>query len=793
MSIDIVQFPPQKISTSEKSDTWIKKCIDAVLVLTSDEASAIRSSMTNKSNNYDLANGKINEEEIERIFNPMGIKNAVIPAKIQNYPIEKSKFDLLIGEELSRRFDWNIICRNSDAISKKEETLKEDFAQLIMTEIQDPNFDPEKAKKRIENIQKYYKYDYQDYREIMANRVLSYLWDEQDMRMMFNRGFYDVLIGAEEIYCCDIVAGEPIVRKCDPLTVYTLRRNNSNRIEDSDIIIEDVYMSVGAVIDNFYEYLKPGEIDKLEKGYEGSTNQIGNPKFIPYGIMGGIQNEYESGKNLITVDGVGCGSPYDSEGNVRVTRVKWLSRRKIGKLSYYDKDGQKQEKIVDEKYRPNIARGEEIEWKWVNEWWEGTKISDDIYVRLGPSKVQIRKMTNLSYCHPGYVGSIYNINSSQAMSLMDRVKPYKYQYNIYARKLELAISRFNGPIIELDLAKVPNDWDMDLWMYYAEIMGYAVVDSFSEGQRGFSKGKLAGSFNTTGKILNPDMGNFIQQMIMILEKIKNDISEITGVSKQREGQIDNRETVRGVERSVTQSSHITEVYFSLHDSTKIRVMECLLEYAKEAWKHGTRKLDYIDDGLIKNLFEIDGENFKESEYGLFGNNSGNDRELMSLLKDYAFAAMQNDKANLSDVAKMYQDKSIHRIVKDLEAAEASAKEQAQQEQQAALQQQQMLVEQARQDKLNELTVKERIEDKKNQTQMAIAQMKNFKDRDLDNDGVEDTIELDKLKIQTDVEREKLEHEAAENEKDRKHESNEADKDRRSAEKISRNRGGTKKV
>lgn len=68
-----------------------------------------------------------------------------------------------------------------------------------------------------------------------------------------------------------------------------------------------------------------------------------------------------------------------------------------------------------------------------------------------------------------------------------------------------------------------------------------------------------------------EMGSYIQQHIMMLEFIKQELGEIAGVTQQRQGQIENRETVGGVERAVTQLSHITEKWFMLHDNTKLRV------------------------------------------------------------------------------------------------------------------------------------------------------------------------------------------------------------------------------
>ena len=72
---------------------------------------------------------------------------------------------------------------------------------------------------------------------------------------MFSRGFEDLLIAGEEIYVIDIIGGEPILRKGNPLNFYALRGGESYKIEDYDIIVEDGYLSVGETIDRFHPQL----------------------------------------------------------------------------------------------------------------------------------------------------------------------------------------------------------------------------------------------------------------------------------------------------------------------------------------------------------------------------------------------------------------------------------------------------------------------------------------------------------------------------------------------------------
>jgi hypothetical protein len=99
------------------------------------------------------------------------------------------------------------------------------------------------------------------------------------------------------------------------------------------------------------------------------------------------------------------------------------------------------------------------------------------------------------------------------------------------------------------------------------------------------------------------------------------MSEVVGISKQREGQVSNRETVGGVERATLQSSHITEWVFITHENLKKRVLECFLETAKVAMRGRNLKFPYITSDISQRIMAIDGDEFAESDYGLIVDNS----------------------------------------------------------------------------------------------------------------------------------------------------------------------------
>lgn len=205
------------------------------------------------------------------------------------------------------------------------------------------------------------------------------------MPLLFNQGFMDALAVGEEIYQCDIVGGEPIIEKLNPLKVRVFRSGYSNRIEDADMIILEDYWSPGRIIDTYGEVLTSKDLKYIEElPYNNGVvtadkmDNIDERQGFVSGLM--YDDTFESARLINELAGVDAGLsddllPYDSEGNVRVMRVYWKSRRKIKKVTYYDPEtGEKEFTFQPENYVLNKDLGEEETCFWINEAWEGTKI-----------------------------------------------------------------------------------------------------------------------------------------------------------------------------------------------------------------------------------------------------------------------------------------------------------------------------------------------------------------------------------------------------------------------------------
>lgn len=751
--------PPQRLSYAKKIKSWRIDNMDFADKHSFYNNESVRKSLRNKVINLNLYNGIVDIRDLTDTVNPYQLEASFIPDNIPHHPIVVPKIDLLVGEEIKRRFDWRVMVTNQDAVSSKEESKKKMFLGKLQEYLQ-ANYQDDELKAKLKEFEDYMKYDWQDIREKMANQILRHYWNEQEFDMLFNSGFKDALILAEEIYQVDIVHDEPVLSKLNPLKVHSIRSSNSDRIEDSNLIIIEDHWSPGKIVDYFHDELKEKEIDYI---LDYSSNKKGNNYNDDQNNHTLLRDALDSAgepfmNNLFGVaeiNGHLFGSDYtDENGNIRVLRVYWKSLKKIQKIKYYTEEGDIEYKIRSEEYILNKDMGEESTSMWVNEWWEGTKIGKDVYLNMIPRKVQFNKMNNPSYCHPGIIGQIYNTNQGKAVSLLDRCKNYQYMYDAIWDRLNKAISTNYGKIFELDLAKVPDNWEIEKWLHFAIVNKIAVVDSFKEGNQGAATGKLAGSFNSQGgRAIDMETGNYIQQHIQLLEFIKMEMGEIAGVSKQREGAIHQNETASGVERSVNQSSHITEYWFATHEKVKLRVLTAFLETAKIALKGNNKKVQYILDDQTIQMLNIEGDEFAECDYGLGATSSSKGQELEQMLKSSAQAFMQNG-GGMSTIMDIYFSPSLSDMRRKLEITEEKINERnakaaedsnklAQQAQQAQVQLEQ-----------SKLQLEDIMNQRDNETKRYVAELGASIGENEESDGIvspldEDKFELDKEKAKND--------------------------------------------
>lgn len=755
-------MPIQKLPLSKKTEEWRKDCVDYFIGISDIASSDNLPDRDELQSYYDLYNGIYNEKDLKYVTNPFDQDDG-FPATAQDYNIIRPKIDLLLGEETKRPFNY-VVCRTSDIASSdvqnKAKQMLLDYMQAAMMAKLGPE---EQARfqealqsgeiQTPEEIQKYITKDYKDIAEITAYQTLKFLYKKLDMQHKFNRSYLDVLVGGSEYFYTGIRNGEPYTERVNPKE-FTYANEDVEYIDEASWCVRRMVMSYSDIYDQFYDILDEKQLDKIlelvgqvpTSGYGPDKNSVDDYNHIELKRYNSI-NDYVHDEGDI---------------NVIVYHVCWKSFKKIGFVTIINPETELPEEFeVDETYK---VTGDElsVEWKWIVETWEGYRAGDDscdevLYFGMKPVEYQFMNGYNLNSSKLPYTGATYSNANSKSKSLVAIMKPLQYMYIILWYRLELAIARDKGKLPVIDITQIPKSMgiDVDKWMHYMSALGVIFVNPYEEGWDipGREGGKP--SIYNQWSSVDASMANTINTYIGLLDKIEQMISELSGVSPQRQGAISSNELVGNVERSVIQSAHITEMWFWQHNQVKKRVLSMLLDIAKYTWKDTKKYLHYVLDDGTRTFLQID-DNFPYEDFDIFISDSTKDNQAIEQLKNLIQPAMQNG-ASLLDAAEIITEDNLTVIKNKLREIEEKRMQQAQEAQQQEAQQQQQLVQMQNEVKEQELMLKEAeldLEkykiDQDNATKITVAQLnayRNAENMDQDMNGIPDPIEIGKQEIE----------------------------------------------
>jgi hypothetical protein len=777
-------LPQQKLPMSSKDKEWGKSCINYYSNYRYTNGSNLRSDRFRKLINYDLYNGKVNHKDIETICDPLGVNtSSTFSARFQHYDIVSEPIRLLIGEETKRPDNHIVISESPDDLNRKTTAVKEKIFQALQQGLAyqiDPNADPNNPPPPPEEILKHEKYTPSDIIESKANKVLKVLKKRLNTRLLFSQGWKDALIAGEEVYWVGIENAEVAMRRVNPVNLTVILDGDTTFVDDAIAVVEERMLAINTILDEYGDILSKDDVDKLENYTRGT--------FGSFNTAGGFEPQFDvvNGQNAFA--GITPTNAYNGNNSnnysIRVTRVEWKSMKKIGELTWTDEDGAPQTEIVDEVFNTRVFKeafpDAKVEWYWINEAWEGVKIGLDIFTDIKPKPNQRRRLDNPYFCRLGYTGFIYEATNSQSVSLIDRLKPYQYLYDIISYRLEIAFASDQGKKFIMDLAQIPESHgiDIDRWLYYLKEMNIAFINSFEEGKKGAATGQLANKFNQF-QAIDLSLSQSIQQYINMLDYIKIQVAFVSGVTPQRLGAINNSELVGNVERSVNQSSLITEYLYEGHAEVKRRAYTAMIEVAKICYKKGLAAQYVLDDMAIE-MLTLEENEFENSEFNVFVTNNTKDLELKAKLDQLVQVALQSEKVDLSAIVETLMNDSPRDIVRLLQRKEEefyqrqSENGKAQQEHEMKIEQmqQQMHAEQVEFDHLK-LDQERYIAEEINATKIQVAEIAVYnkqQDLDLNDNGIPDSSEIaanalkqQELSSRSFIEQSKLSHDKSKHE------------------------------
>ena len=707
--------------------------------------------------NYDLFNNKINPREFEKVCYPLGKEAGTYPVDFTNKDIVSGKIKSLMGMEMGRPFSFTVNAVNKEATTRKEQ---EEFGQIRDYVIQ---FITEPIRKQLEaqqqqalqegaspeeqaqmqqqveeemklrtpaEVKLYMQREHQDPAEILAHQLLRYLFEKESINFKFNQGWKHGLISSYEIFYTGIEAKEPILKVVNPLNFNC--GATELFVEDAEWASYTEYKSVSEIVRMFSDELEDSDIDKL---YDIATE---------YNEFSGfIEEAYP-------------------EKKIAVIHCEWKDLKPIKFLEGIDLEtGEPYEMIVDENYKFNKEAGDtNIITKWVPARYEGYKIGNDLYLSMREVPGQYFDLNTPGDCKLSYKGCMYDAMNSEPTSIMDRIKQYQYLYNIILYRIEVLMASDKGKIMFLNSSMIPlgsmKGMTLEKWFNYTFLNKIGLLNPNEEGTR-------QQDVTQAVKELDLSLVSDIQKYLQLADYIEKRCGESVGVTKQIEGQIGNYEAVRNTQQAIVQAANILEPYFELHSMVKRNVLQALIETAKVAYlTYRPECLSYVVDDIGKEMLKIDYDLLENSTYGIFISNSMRSNEALQMVRQLSHAAMQNQAIELSDVIKIMRSESITEAEEMLKAAEQERREQEQQMQQQQQESQKQLqdsqiawekekIQLEHKNRMEEIDLKGQIELQK----QTILSTGFNEDKDLDNDGMPDVLEIYKAGVNADIKMKEL--------------------------------------
>lgn len=756
-------MPRQYVSDNvKKTKEWQRDNIDSFENLILFENRQLKNSYYNKFINYNLYRGILDERDVQQVCDPRGIGLNTFPAKMQHIGIGNSKIRLLKGEHIKRNFDWKVFVSNPDGISSKEERKMSEIRRLIMEIISSNSENEEEIKNKLEKQKRYLKYEFQDIAELAAKKILDYSYYNNEIKYKFDEAFTDGLLTGEQYMFVNEMGNELQVRKGDPMRIFTLMSSESTTEDGLEALVEVSYHTVSSIIDDFYDYLSEEDLDKLNqfRTIQSGLNRTNHLTYPKYGHIGelAIPEDSLTAKTLHTLTDIErnfFATNFDVNGNIRRLYCIWRSKRKVNKISYIDENGVEREKTVHEKYLLDENKGESlIKSFYINEWWEGYKIGNDVYCKIRPIPFLANTIENISKQKPPVIIQLYSTNSSKAQSLMDIIKPLDYLYDIISYKRELLINKLKGDILSFPVTMIPNNMTMGEFMNYVESTGDLPLDPSAEIIDGPQAGRAASQINNTvtPNIISSTQGGPISILNEVLSNIIQTMDSVSGITQQRQGSVSTHELVGNVERSVTQSSHITEPWFATNDYFKRRTLRRVLDTQIRILKKHPKKIQYIlDDTSINVIQEEEIQEASMSEFDIHVTDGSKDALVLQKAESLFQGAIQSGTATFSDLMDIFYNQSVSKAIRDLKAREEERKQKESEIQQAANENQKMENEtNARIEEMKLQLEKEKLEIERekmyldNETKIAVAEIGAYKfqeNLDQNNNNIPDPSEI----------------------------------------------------
>lgn len=628
---------------------------------------------------YNYYQGFRDLDQFRHIEENYGIGN---PTSVEFIPLIRRHVDALVGEHLQNKIKPNITCKDNVTLSKIErqkqlaiynaeiQTLKGQLADnifhLLQTEEEKAAKKPPvdvATEKELSKLKESVGKNFISEFEKAAQYVLTHLIQSKsvDLHNKLKALFLDILIAGQCYYKVKILrlGDTPKIEILSPFDVFSdkIPDINSSYVKHSPRIVVRKWKYKDQILNEYGQYFNDENIKELHDlttdGYEAETFYIRNNNSggILENIGVGVNDDYDSDNQ----DGY-----YRSRENlIAVYEVEWLTTN------------------------PIVINGETI---YRMDRYKSTRIGEDIYIDMGPDDSVIRSVENPYECSNSINGVYYTNRNGKPYSLVLATANLQDKYDVlhFYRDILIANSGVKGDWIDTAnlptfLGNTPQERLLKFKAYKKQ--GLALINTAQEG-RGANHNTIFGGFDDTLP------GQAVQSIQFAIQQTEETCSAVTGVFRERLGNIEQKDAVTNVQVGIETSAVITKQYYQMMDSITTELLIDALNACKESYKEGKIGSIILGDKM-QEIFKIQPENFSFTDYDVHIGDSGDIIRDMQKIEAITMELIKSGQADVEVVLEGVTSESLTEMKQSVLTAFNKKKEEMSQMSQMQQQLQQM--------------------------------------------------------------------------------------------------------
>lgn len=530
---------------------------------------------------YDYYNCIIDTEQFRYLEENYGIGN---PSSVKFVPLVKKHIDAMVGEHLEVPLMPTTSCKDSRTINnimrdkqlKIKNEIKYECASMLkswlffgITGKMEDGF----IKNRINRIKDEANNSFISEYEIAAQNILNWCVQSKQIDIYEKRRQLDtdLLTTGECYYRAEVTKGNGVsLRIFSPLNVFPQRNPDSNYVKDCSRIVVREWLTKDEVINRFNQYLNKETISQIEFEYKSGLSSY-NETIVRVNAPDGKPTVPQHIADDSTVT---PGFPEDG--------MRWYSR-------------------FMPVYYCEWIETEKVNGKYMMNRYHAYRIGESIHIPLGIDDKVVRSIDDPTIAKLSINGIFLRNRNNKPFSIVEKCMDMQDQYNIanYIKNNMIA----NGGVVGdyVDLSKLPvclgDEWSERLEKVLAyKKQGVVPFDSSQDGTPMVNT--MFNGYDDTVKV------QAIQAIIMAMQDIENNVSGVTGISRERLANgIQQYDSVKNVQVGIRNSYTITKHYYQQMDSLDNDILLDILNQAKIAYPDGVQG-EIILGGLKKTFIAL---------------------------------------------------------------------------------------------------------------------------------------------------------------------------------------------